>query len=279
MADRLATSGGKGRTGKSVWSSVPLRQEDLLYPEEEDFIVNNPVHDDICTYLRNALFEAWAAGPGAVVLHDCRVDWGVPASNRSAPTFPSSRTPCAPWDRSDVNVRGGRPGARPLLAVEVTSPTTRNVDLDDKVDLYFAWASRSMPSWIRGEWPGGGLEIRLLGYRRRTGRCVFPACGRTNAAGSGWTRSACGWRPKGMRAVCYDEQGNRQEEYAMAVRDKHVAETRARQAGARRIAETRGRRGGRRPASRGGPAEVRNRELEAELQRLRGGGPPNPAAP
>ena len=51
----------RGPDGTETFERVPLRPEDLLHPEEDDFLVTNDAHDRVCTYLRNA-FEAHLAG-------------------------------------------------------------------------------------------------------------------------------------------------------------------------------------------------------------------------
>src|SRR5262245_61137184 len=56
---------------------VPLRYEDLLHPQEDDFIVQNLLHDHDCAYLRSVLARAKKRIQGAEVFHDVRVDWEV----------------------------------------------------------------------------------------------------------------------------------------------------------------------------------------------------------
>ena len=56
---------------------VPLTLEDVLYPEEEDFIVNNALHARDCHYLENALLIAVNGREDVEVLREVRVDWGV----------------------------------------------------------------------------------------------------------------------------------------------------------------------------------------------------------
>jgi hypothetical protein len=54
--------------GAESWVRVPLTQEDVLHPQEEDFIVHNPSHARNCHYLNEALGRAAAALPGGLVL-------------------------------------------------------------------------------------------------------------------------------------------------------------------------------------------------------------------
>ena len=300
----------EGPDGLVGYERVPLKQEDLLHPQEDDFIVTNDAHCRDCTYLRNVL-EAWAAGKeGALVLADARVDWqtgGVEPHGPDLAVFLGVRD----WDPTDGTFTVADHGARPLLVIEVTSPSTREIDRDEKVVEYHR-AGVPFYAIVDRRMGRQGVELRLQGYRtHHDGYQRAPL----DERGRLWLEPVGLWlAAEEGRAVCYDDQGNRLEEYAMAVREKQVAETRAAaEADARRLAETRAaaeadaRRlaetraaaeaDGRRLAetqaaaeaearrlaeTRAAAAEARNQELEAELQRLRDepkGAPPNPAAP
>lgn len=67
--------------GSETYDTVPLREEDLLYPEEEDFVIQKPPHQRDAHYLFGTLKAFYARQPSVVVLGDCRVDWG-PAGSR-----------------------------------------------------------------------------------------------------------------------------------------------------------------------------------------------------
>ena len=64
--------------GTTVIDEIPLTRDDLLYPEEGDFVVQEPWHTQDFTYCYSALTAWFAAQSNVVVLGDCRVDWGVP---------------------------------------------------------------------------------------------------------------------------------------------------------------------------------------------------------
>ena len=63
--------------GTTVIDEIPLTRDDLLYPEEGDFVVQEPWHTQDFTYCYSALTAWFAAQSDVVVLGDCRVDWGV----------------------------------------------------------------------------------------------------------------------------------------------------------------------------------------------------------
>ena len=67
----------KGVNGLMVQVQVPLTYEDVLHPQEEDFIVNNAAHDRDCHYLKDAFLLALAGRNDIEVLCDVRVDWQV----------------------------------------------------------------------------------------------------------------------------------------------------------------------------------------------------------
>src|SRR5437763_5075679 len=64
--------------GTETIEEVPLTLEDLLHPQWGDFIVQGTAHDDDCAYLRAVLKARFRGVPGALVLHDCRVEWDDP---------------------------------------------------------------------------------------------------------------------------------------------------------------------------------------------------------
>jgi len=256
----------EGPDGQVKVERVPLRQEDLLYPEEEDFIVENPAHEDICAYLRGALFQHLTGQAGVVVLHDCRVDWGAAGVQPLGPDFSVFDNVHVPWDHNRGTFHVAALGARPLLVVEVTSPTTRDVDLDEKVDLYFR---ANIPFYAIVDprpHPTGGREVRLIGYRMDTRNHQGYFRAPPDDHGRLWLETIRLWLSgEGEYVVCFNERGERLIDLPDALRAVEAATLRAETAEARATA-----------------AEVRAKELEAEMQRFRGeakGGPPNPAAP
>ncbi len=54
---------------------MPLTLDDVLHPEEGDFIVRSKAHTELCVYLRNVLGSCTAGDPTAVVLRDVRIEW------------------------------------------------------------------------------------------------------------------------------------------------------------------------------------------------------------
>jgi hypothetical protein len=251
---------------------IPLRREDVLHPQEDDFIVQNETHEEDCDYLKAVLKVHLADKAGIHVFRDLRMDWGVPDIEPHGPDLAVI-----------ANVPEGRPplmgtlhlaesGARPLLVIEVTSPSTRDVDLDEKVDEYY---QAGIPFYaIVDRWLRGGVEqVRLLAYRWAAEGYV-----RLTPDSEGWLAL----EPiglflafEGRNLVCRDAQGQRILDYVEAVRSYREREANVRrQAEAQIQAETQARQQAEAAAAadraRAEAAEERNRQLEAEIKRLRG---------
>src|SRR2546421_6947667 len=121
--------------GTTAIDQIPLTFEDLLYPEEDDFVVQEPVHTRDFIYCHSTLEALYAAEPSVVVLGDCRVDWGVAGVRPLGPDI---------LVLFDVRVwyqhgtfRIADEGGRPVLVLEIASPSTRGHDLYSKPDLYY----------------------------------------------------------------------------------------------------------------------------------------------
>src|SRR5436305_2032682 len=54
---------------------VPLTEEDVLHPQEDDFIMQNTAHTRDIYYLFGALQQRITARPGAYAFCDCRIAW------------------------------------------------------------------------------------------------------------------------------------------------------------------------------------------------------------
>jgi Uma2 family endonuclease len=258
--------------GEVSYEEVPLKKEDLLYPEEGDRPVLTEGHVNDCAYLRDVL-KNWAADVAdALVLSDHRVDWQAAGLQPLGPDVVVFRNVTRPWDPD----RGTFPvvdyGARTLLAIEVTSPDTRPIDLKEKVELYHR-AGVPLYAIVDRHQTRAGVDLGLFGYRMDPvlQNHYMPIA--LDARGRLWLETVGLWlATENGQAVCYDDKGNRSSDYVGLDRAKKEADARAAaEAKARQAADARAQ-----------GADARNKELEAELQRLRAQGqgrPPNPAAP
>lgn len=274
-----------GPSGQPKRVRVPLTQADVLHPQEDDFLVQNPEHEEDCHYLKTVLASHLAGRSGVRIFRDMRMDWGVAGIEPHGPDLAILEN--VPEDLSPqlgtLQVRTS--AARPLLVIEVTSPTTRNVDLDEKV-VEYDLAGVPFYAIVDRRILNEREELRLLGYR---------------ATDQGYVRvklDARGWlalKPIGLwlevddhNLVCRDAEGQRLldyrevvQVYRAEVQARKEAEARAEQERARaeqERARAEAEAQARQQAEQRAHAEVQARQraeerlkqLEAELDRLRG---------
>jgi hypothetical protein len=147
--------------GTSTVDVVPLSKEDLLYPEEDDFVVQRPPHLRDFEYCHGTLEVHYADRPDVVVLGDCRVDWGVAGVRPLGPDI------LVLFDVREWLQRGtfriAEEGGRPVLVMEIASPSTRDNDLGPKIDLYYRVGVSRYVIVDRG--PEGEDPVQITGYQ------------------------------------------------------------------------------------------------------------------
>lgn len=224
--------------GGMALDQVPLTLDDVVHPQEEDFIVHSEAHQRRCVYLYNALSAQLAADPGAVVLHDVRVAWDIPELRAHGPDIAVilGVRERKNWSTFDV----AEEGVRPALIVEVTSPETAPVDRSLKVDEY---DMAGVPLYVLVDTVLSRAEprLRLVGYAQSPNGYQVLA---PNERGWLWLAPARTWLGiADNELVCYDEAGRPLGDYRAVAAALATAEQRAE------------------------AAEARLRELEAELGR------------
>jgi hypothetical protein len=248
--------------GSSTLEQVPLTVDDVLHPQEEDHVVQSDDHQQVCVYLCNVLRGRFASDPTTVVLQDVLIAWDTPGLKPLGPDIavifgvPERRN----WSTFDV----AEEGARPSLVIEVTSPTTREVDLSRKLDAYDI-AEVPLYIIVDSYERRGLLTRRLLGYQMTAQGYVGLA---PDERGWIWMAPVGLWIGiRENRIECYDEAGSYVEDYPEVLAARADAETRAEaEARARAEAEARAEVEARARAE----AEARLAELEAELRQVRG---------
>ncbi|MCS6938498.1 MAG: Uma2 family endonuclease [Roseiflexus sp.] len=255
---------------------VPLTLEDVLHPEVGDFIVHSDRHETDRMYLTAVLRARLETSGIAIVLSDVRIAWDIPDLRAHGPdvmVIPGIRER-QNWSTFEVAVEG----ARPALIIEITSPETRDNDLEIKVEHY-ARAGVTQYVIVDDMSRSGTRRLRLLDYRLMDGRYVMHPL---DAEGRAHLIIADLWLGiEGDHVVCYDEQGVAFGDYATVVQQAAEERARARaaeeqarrEAAARAQAEEQARReAAAREAEARARAEVeaRLRALEEELRRLRG---------
>jgi colicin import membrane protein len=152
-----------GPDGKETFEQVPLTLEDVLHPEEEDFIVQSNAHDQDRIYLKNVFQSRLARRRGALVLADCRIAWDKPGLKAHGPDITvifGVRRPKRDWSTFDV----AQEGVRPVLIIEITSRTTRRNDLGIKVQHYHR-AEVPLYIIVDARTLRGKRTLQLIGYR------------------------------------------------------------------------------------------------------------------
>lgn len=231
--------------GTFTHERIPLTLENVLHPQEGDHVMQSEEHSAWCLYLFAALRHLLAHDPLAVVFQDMLFLWDVPGLKGHAPDI-AVVFGVGPGQRESFNV--AEEGARPALIIEITSPSTANLDYASKLEEYHLLG---IPFYViidrrfvRRQW-----TLRLLGYRA-TPVGYEPLT--PDERGWLWLEPVRAWLGiADGRPVCYTEAGEPIGDYNQLVAERD-AESTARLAAERR-AEA---------------AEARLRELEAALRRV-----------
>jgi len=243
--------------GEEEWERVPLTLEDVLHPQMEDFRMQSDGHYRLCHYLYTVLRSVMEREAGGLVLHDVLIEWGLPGMRGHGPDIvvftDVQKRP--EHEAFDVATMGGRP----LLIMEVTSRSTRQLDVAPpkgstrKRTKFRHYAQVGVPVYIVVDDARrrGGQAPTILGYELVNGRYEALA-----ANGNGWIwvgvmRLWLG--PRGERVAWYDADGQPIGDYEDERATRIAAERQARDAQALADQE-----------------KARADRLEEELRRLRG---------
>jgi Uma2 family endonuclease len=122
--------------GSTDLVQVPLTLEDVLHPQEGDYIPEQTYHRRDGEYL-GPIFRLRADRlPGGYALADCLIDWGVPGVRNHSPDLAVFRNVTRPPVESIGTFRVRAFGGRCVLAVEIVSPDTRENDVVHKLREY-----------------------------------------------------------------------------------------------------------------------------------------------
>ena len=91
-------------------------------------------HEKICTYLRALFRERFANDPTTIVLGDVLVDWATDEMRDHGPDVAIIFNIQQAQDWSTF--REAEEGTKPILIIEVTSPSAYSADLETKVVHY-----------------------------------------------------------------------------------------------------------------------------------------------
>jgi Uma2 family endonuclease len=222
--------------GERIWQRMSLTLADVLHPQEDDILLPTDEHERFRNYLYNVITAVLDDDPTSVILSDTNVAWDVPgiAAHRPDIAVIFNVAKRKIWSTFDV----GEEGTRPTLIIEITSPKTRMVDLEDKLDEY---EQVGVPYYIIVD-----VRQRRRGVQRQIQGWQLTPDGYAplapNEHGWLWLAPVGVWLAvTSANLVCYDQDGALIENYANVVKARRV-EARARaEAEARAQAEARAR--------------------------------------
>ena len=227
--------------GTTTFERVPLTLEDVLHPQEEDFVVQGEEHIDWCRYLHIVLRHLLAHDPTAVVFQDMLFLWDVPGLKGLGPDI-AVVFGVRPGRRDSFDVAAE--GARPALVIEITSPSTARLDRQSKLEEY-GYAGVPFYIIIDRRIVRRQRTVRLLGYRA-TPVGYEPLT--PNERGWLWLEPVNAWLGLADdQIVCYNAAGEAIGDYDQIATARDEALMRAE------------------------AAEARLRELEATVRRLQQG--------
>jgi len=249
--------------GQEVEEMVLLTEADILDPQEGDIVPQRPEHVQVVHDLLNMLTTHYAQDGRYSVFHDLQMDWGIPGLERPSPDIavvPDVRERAAIQGIFDVQSQG----TRPVLAIEVVSPTYMDTDVNPtkKVRIY---ARAGVQEYVIFD-PGGYTGAPVVGYRlgrnQRYRRLPVDAEGLVHCTSVGLRLGLDGKQVVAIDATTGAPLLTHQAQVARA----DAAEARAQaEAQARTQAETRAQA----EAQARAVAEAEIARLQAELQRLR----------
>ena len=149
--------------GRARSKRVPLTLEDVLHPRFGDVHMLGDPHADDCTYLRTVLKARHADDPSVAVFSDCGIYWDIPRLRHHSPDLAVIFGVKRRKDWKTFRVRDE--GVRPSLIIEVTSPKTRVNDVKTKVEQY---ARAKVPHYVIAdvdEEDDGRRRLTLIAYR------------------------------------------------------------------------------------------------------------------
>ncbi|HEX4610221.1 MAG TPA: Uma2 family endonuclease [Urbifossiella sp.] len=243
---------------------IPLTEDDLVFPQEGDFVVNNAAHDDDRLYLKAVFRRRIEDRPELRLLSDHLIDFQHPAlAKYLGPDLILFNGEIRPWDKSEAVFPVVDMRARPLFVVEITSPSTRRVDLTRKMHVFYLVG---VPFYVLIDLPTGGGRRPMGNVAFQAGPAGYERLPR-EPDGRVWLEVVeVSLAIEGDHVVCYDRAGARIPNYSELADERDKAEARA-AAEAAKAAEAEARATA--EATKAAEAEARAAAEAAEVKRLR----------
>ncbi|MEM7532761.1 MAG: Uma2 family endonuclease [Chloroflexota bacterium] len=193
--------------GKKQIVGVPLTLDDYLHPQEGDDHMNNRSQRAIIKYIESVLELYLRHIQGLLILTEVGIDWNIPGIQHYSPDISVLFNVQNPERSPQTIFKASEEGTVPSLLIEVTSPSSRHADLQDKVQRY---EQLGVPYYFIVD----GLRrrgnpiptLRLLGYELTSRGYVEIT---PNQFGWLWMAPVNAWIGLHEGDVrCYDAQGN-----------------------------------------------------------------------
>ena len=209
-------------SGKTVQERIPLTLYDILHPEMGDSQVHSRDHERFCNYLEYVFSAQLRDNPTATVLQGVRVAWAASGVDPHSPDV--SVIFGVKADKNWSTFDEVKEGTKPSLIVEVTSPKTRNVDLENK---YKEYAQAGVTYYLIVDTPNPNdlHSRRVLGYELTgTSYVALPS----NNQGWIWLPPLHLWLGfQGTNVCCYDNNGYAIGDYTTVTIDRNHAQAEA----------------------------------------------------
>ena len=272
------------RNGETELLQVPLTLDDVLHPEEEDFVIQLDEHFVLCKYLYEVLNWWLRDEPQTVVLCDMLIDWNKEGIRPHAPDVAVLREVQNRPHLTSYRLR--ETGGSPMLVIEVTSARTRHLDVQGlrTPNKFQHYARVGIPIYVIGDLAKVERDeeeiVPLIAYRLNEAGQYTPI--QRDVQGRLWLETvglALGYDDG--EVAWFDADGRVLHSYNGVVQAYEAAEQRAQTAEQReeeerqraQTAEQRAEEERQRAEAERQRVEdsaERIRQLEAELQRLRG---------
>ncbi len=246
---------------------VPLTLDDVLHPREGDVHEHTASHDDDLLYLRSVLKSRFSDDRSVMVFSNCGIYWDIPGLKHHSPDLSVIFGVKRRKDWQTFHVKTEK--VWPSLIIEVTSPSTRILDIKTKVTQY---ARAKVPHYVIAdaqEGEGERRKITLIRYQLH-GKAYKAVP--LDSHGQAWLDPVGLWlgvkvnpQTSGDRLVLIDPASNEEIGDYTAIAQACVrAEARAREETRRAEAEAQARV---EAQARAESAEARIRELEQAMKR------------
>ncbi len=191
----------------SAMVQVPLTEEDFLHPQEDDRFMLTDAHTSAVTYIRHALKTVHADREGFRVFSDHRIDFQTDDIQPMGPDVIAFDDFDIDWDPTVGTLPVVENELKTLFIAEVTSISTRRMDLHRKPELYHRF---HVPYYLIFDLFGGDgeeFESELVAFRWTQRGFVRV---KADPAFGVWVPTVLMWfKFDGTRVIAFDEKKRR----------------------------------------------------------------------